>query len=250
MTAKNINAAVALDVRRILRNPRYLIFAIGMPLGFYFLYSAEFGGVARPFDGTTWGAYFLISMVTFGGIGTTLNVTGTQTAAERDQGWHRLLRVTPLSAGQYVAAKLITAMLMSLVVSAVIPAAAALKGVPVGPLGVVAAAGAVWVGSIVFAAIGLGLGQWLDGTSVNYGVMLVYLGTAFLGGLWTPVQFLPHVFTSIAHFMPSYRVAQLGWDILGHRTPPSADLGILLAYAVVFGVVGGVLYARVEPRRS
>ncbi len=249
MTGRHITAAVALDVRRILRNPRYLVFAIGMPLGFYLLYSAQFGGAARPFAGTTWGAYFLISMVVFGGAGTTLNVTGTQTAAERDQGWHRLLRVTPLSAGQYVAAKVITAMLMSLVVSVAIPAAAALNGVAVAPLGVLEAAAAVWAGSLVFATIGLALGQWLDGTSVTYGVTLVYLGTAFLGGLWTPVQVLPRVFTSIAEFMPSYRVAQLGWDLLAHRAPPPADLAILAAYAVVFGVVGGVLYARIEPRR-
>lgn len=238
-----------LDVRRVLRNPRHLIFALAMPVGFYLLYSAMYGKGAS-FSHTTWGAYFLVSMVTFGALGITLNITGTQVAVERGQGWQRLLRLTPLSGSQYTVSKLITAMLGSLAVCILVTAAAAATGVDVLGLNVIPAVSAVWAGSVAFAAVGLLIGQAFDAVSVTYAVTVVYLGVGFLGGLWAPLKVLPPVFTTIARFTPSYHIAELGWRILAHQSPSWLTYAVIGMYIVLFGLGGGVWYARSEARRS
>jgi len=241
-------AQTTFDLLRTVRNIRYVIFALGMPVGFYWLYSGMYGSLTR-FAGTTWGAYFLISMATFGGIGTTLNITGTQVAVERGQAWQRVLRLTPLADWQYVLSKWLTAMAGALVETTLVTLAAWVNGVPLMRLHIIPAVLAVWVASLAFAAIGLWLGQWLDQTSATYGVTSVYLGLGFLGGLWTPLRFLPSVFRHLALVMPSYRAASWGWAILAGHGPMPMTYIVLGAYVIVFGAAGVVWYGRREARR-
>jgi ABC-2 type transport system permease protein len=248
LQVRAIWAQTLFDLRRTVRNIRYVIFALAMPIGFYWLYSGMYGSPTR-FAGTTWGAYFLISMATFGGIGTTLNITGTQVAVERGQGWQRMLRLTPLAGWQYVASKWLTAMAAALVETTLVTVVARMNGVPVVRLHVLPAALAVWVGCLAFAAIGLWLGQWLDQTSVTYGVTAVYLGMGFLGGLWTPLRFLPSLFHHLAAVMPSYRAAAWGWAILAGHGPAAMTYIVLGAYVIVFGAAGVAWYGRREEQR-
>jgi ABC-2 type transport system permease protein len=236
------------DLTRTVRNVRYVIFALAMPVGFYLLYSQMYGNSAR-FAGTTWGAYFLVSMVTFGGIGTTLNITGTQVAVERGQGWQRMLRLTPLADWQYVASKWAAAMGAALVETGLVTGVAWVSGVPIVRLHVVPAVIAVWASCLAFAAIGLWLGQWLDQTSATYGVTTAYLGLGFLGGLWTPLRFLPPVFGHIAAALPSYRAASWGWAVLAGHSATDVTYIVLGAYVAVFGAAGVAWYGRREVQR-
>ena len=230
-------------LQRLMHNARYLIFALIMPVGFYILYDQMFGA-NRPFLSTTWGNYFMVSMATFGAIGTTLNFTGTLIAQDRTRGWVRYLRLTPIAPGAYIAAQIANAMMASLAVVALVECTAYLmNGLPLSA-NVVLAGVAVWLGSLTFAAIGLTLAHLLDATTINYGITLLYLGTAFLGGLWTPLKVLPPVFTKIADALPSYRMADVGWHLLAGQAPPWQDWLVLLVYLCVFGGIGGLLYAR------
>ncbi|MCL8207531.1 MAG: ABC transporter permease [Actinomycetia bacterium] len=238
-----LGAAVRFSLARLAHNPRFIVFALLMPEGFYLLY-AQMYHASRAFAGTTWGAYFMVSMAAFGAIGTTLNVTGTQTALDRDQGWVRYLRATPLNPAAYVLAQWVAAMTASL--GAVILIAATAVGVSHVPVttGLLAGAGAVWAASLVFAAIGMALAHILDASTIGFGTVVVYLGSGFLGGLWTPLAVLPPIFTTIARGLPSYRMADMAWQLVAGRAVPWADPAILMLYAVAFGWMGGVLYGR------
>ncbi len=236
-----IGSHIVFGLRRLFHNGRFLVFAMVMPVGFYVLYSAMYGA-HRAFASTTWGAYFMVSMATFGAIGTTLNVTGTLTAQDRTKGWVRYLRLTPLGAWAYIAGQVASAMAASLVVVALVEGTAlVMNGLPLSA-GAVLAGLAVWGSSLVFAAVGLVLAHLLDSTTVNFGITLVYLGSGFLGGLWTPLTVLPAIFTRIAHVLPSYRMADVGWHLLAGQTAPWQDWAVLVAYILVFGSLGGVLY--------
>lgn len=238
-----ILAAVRFSLARLGRNVRYLVFAVAMPLGFYLLYSHMYG-VFSAFSGTTWAAYFMVSMATFGAIGTTLNAAGTQTALDRNQGWTRLLRLTPLPSWAYAAGQVTTAMAASLlVVFLVLAAAHFASSLPLTAREFEACL-AVWLGSLVFSALGLTLAVLLDASTVGYGTMILYLGTGFLGGLWTPLKVLPPVFSAIASWMPSFRMADIAWHILAGKAPPLADLGVLALYLAIFGTLASRLYAR------
>lgn len=240
---------ISLDFLRTVRNVQFLIFTLGMPVGFYLLYGAMYGS-ERVFAHTSWGAYFLVSMATYGAIGTALNVTGAETAQERARGWQTQLAVTPLSGTQYVVAKIVTALIAGFGVMVLLTLVAAGRGVAIFSLAVVPAVLAVWLGSISFAALGLWIGQVLNGTTASYGVVVAYLVLGFLGGLWTPLSVLPPVFSHIATYLPSYAAASLGWAVLAHHHEPLHSIAVLVGYIIVFGGAGGLLYARREFRRE
>ena len=104
-------AYLRLEVRRSLRNRRYLIFTVVFPVMLYVLYTAILPATANgPIDGLPWPVYFLVSMAAYGAIGASMS-QAAPVATERRAGWARQLRVTPLPGIAYVAAKVVSAML-------------------------------------------------------------------------------------------------------------------------------------------
>lgn len=234
---------IVFNLSRLRHNLRYVVLTVALPIGFYLLYthmfsaSVEIGGVA-------WSRYFLVSMAAFGAIGTALNAAGVLTAQDRERGWVRYLRTTPLTSHSYVTAQALTAMATSLIAVFLVGACGAvLNGVAV-TAALAWGLGLVWIGSVSFAAIGLMLAIVLDASTISYGVTIIYLAMGMLGGLWTPLTALPPLFARIARWLPSYRMADLGWRALAGRALPGQDFAILAAYFAVGLAVGGVLYAR------
>lgn len=237
-----LGSATWFGLRRLAHNVRYLIFAMAMPVGFYLLYSHMYGRYAV--SGIPFGSYFMASMATFGAIGTALNVAGTQTSQDRSGGFTRLLRVTPLPPWAYTAGQVVTAAVASAVTTALILLVAHVLGKSSLGGREILACVAIWLGSLAFAAIGLCLAYALDASTVTYGTLTVYLGTAFLGGLMTPLAILPPVFRTLAAWMPSFRIADMAWHLLAGRAVPWADVGVLTVYAVFFAGMAAALHVR------
>ncbi len=107
-------AYLRLEVRRTLRNRRYLVFTIVFPVLLYVLYTAVLpqAGGSGSVDGLTWPVYFLVSMAAYGAIGAAMS-QAAPIAMERRQGWARQLRVTPLPGPAYVAAKVVSALALT-----------------------------------------------------------------------------------------------------------------------------------------
>src|SRR5262245_43324170 len=98
-------AYLRLEVRRALRNRRYLVFPVVFPVLLYVLYTSVLPDTASgPIDGLPWNVYFLVSMAAYGALGAAMS-QANPIASERRQGWARQLRVTPLPSLAYVAAK-------------------------------------------------------------------------------------------------------------------------------------------------
>src|SRR5712692_315615 len=141
-----------LEVRRLMRNRRTVIFTLVLPVVFFFLFSrtkrlAQAGGPELA-------AITLIGIAVYGAM---LAATsgGAMVSIERALGWSRQLRLTPLRPAAYVAIKLLTAMLLGLTSVTVVYVLGALTGVQM-PLEVwLATAILAWAGALVFAAFGL-----------------------------------------------------------------------------------------------
>src|SRR4051812_9041414 len=99
------------DIRRTLRNRRVMIFAILMPLVLFAVF-----GLNIPKDATEGGisaiAYVMVSMAMFGSMSAAMS-SGGVIAAERDGGWNRTLRLTPLKPQAYVINKVILSLLLA-----------------------------------------------------------------------------------------------------------------------------------------
>src|SRR5262245_29084896 len=107
-----IAAYLAFEVRRAVRNRRYLVFAVGFPVVFYALWTGVLQGRNASPD-PLWNAFFMVSMAAYGMIGASLS-NAVPIAQERVSGWTRQLRITPLPAASWVATKLLVAYLVSI----------------------------------------------------------------------------------------------------------------------------------------
>src|SRR5258708_23032315 len=102
-------ALAAAEIRRLRRNRRYLILTIGFPVLLYLLVGKN-TSVAY---GVSFKAFYMVSMATFGALSGAFNNNTIRISQERKEGWIRQLRLTPLPANGYVAAKLISSMVTS-----------------------------------------------------------------------------------------------------------------------------------------
>jgi len=98
-------AYLALESKRALRNPRFLMFTMIFPVVIFLIDVAAFGNGLVPGSTTvTFAPYIMVSMAAFGAFMAAMN-TGARTAVERAAGWQRQLRLTPLKPTGYLVAK-------------------------------------------------------------------------------------------------------------------------------------------------
>ena len=87
-----------------------MFFTIGIPVVLFLVIGNAFKGDVFGVSAQTW---YMVNMAVFGAIGAVLGV-GARIADERDSGWNRQLRLTPLPPLGYVAGKVMTGMLVAL----------------------------------------------------------------------------------------------------------------------------------------
>ncbi|HEV7171905.1 ABC transporter permease [Pedococcus sp.] len=222
-----------LELRRMLRNRRTVIFSLVMPVVFYFMFgsghrysdqSAGHGNVA---------GFIMISMALYGAMLSTTG-GGAMVAVERSQGWSRQLRLTPLTAPAYIAVKVLVAMVLGAVAVVVTYAAGASSGAHMD--GVVWAETAVlaWVGSLVFAAFGVFMGYLLPSENVMQILGPVLALLAFLGGLFVPLDQLGSTFQTIATYTPMYGLNQIVHAPLTGTAPGTAAVVNVLVWLAIF----------------
>ncbi|MGR6920584.1 ABC transporter permease [[Actinomadura] parvosata] len=221
-----------LELARGLRNPVGLIMTTFFPLGLYLLFTLVLDVAPKGIGDV--GAYTMVSMATYGAMGSALFIGGA-IALERSKGWLAQLAVTPLPAHGYVAAKLVSGavtVLPSIVV--VLAGGALLTGVrlPLGtwPLLVVL----IWAGALPFAALGTAFGYSIKGQAASLAMMIVYFVLTVLGGLWLPVESMPEGMRVVAEYSPAYAAGSLGWRALDGLAPSGSSLAVLAAWTALF----------------
>jgi ABC-2 type transport system permease protein len=237
--AGQITGFARLELRRALRNRRYLILAMGIPVVFYVLNSGAMRGreASLVVDCTPWPAYYMVSMAAYGPIITGL-LSAQVIATERSHGWVRLLRVTPLPPAAYVVTKLLTSLVIALPAVALVVAAGVLvNNVALGPMSVLETIVVLVLGSIPFAALGVLMGYVLDAGSAQGAAMIASLSFAVLGGLFAPATALPDVLRTIGDMLPSSHLANVGRAAVAGLAPNGIDVAVLVAYGVAIGAL-------------
>jgi ABC-2 type transport system permease protein len=164
--------------------------------------------------------------------------------ARREMGFLKRIRSTPLPAGVYLAAVLVSMLVVfGLQCAALFVLGKALKGTP-APADPVSLVFALLFGAAVFAAMGLGfttLVRSAEGSSAA--VNLVLLPMAFLSGGFGPTAHYPPVLRAIANVLPMKYFVQLVYAIYlhGHRiwSRPGA-----IAVLAAWGLAGAIVALR------
>ncbi|MCA6096238.1 ABC transporter permease [Streptomyces sp. SCA3-4] len=243
---------VKLEITRTLRNKKFVFFSVLYPAVLYLLIA---GGAsnAELVEGTklTLPLLMMVSMASFGAITAVLVGNSERIAKEREKGWVRQLRLTALPGRGYVAAKVASASVVSLpAILAVFAIAAVVKGVRLDAAWQWAAlVGSIWAGSIVFAALGVAIGYLATGDAVRPVTFIIYFALSILGGLWMPTTTFPDWLQSIAKWTPTHAYAALGQAIEVGDAPHLRDVGLLVAYLVLFAGCAAWLY-RKDTRRA
>ncbi|MEU4163378.1 ABC transporter permease [Actinoplanes sp. NPDC026670] len=206
---------IGLELRRLLRNKRTVIFTLVLPAAFFLLFgtSADYQ-TERVGDGNVTG-YVLVSMAVYGAMLATTS-GGAMVSIERAAGWSRQLRLTPLKPAAYVAIKIVIAMVIGAVSVAVVNVVGALAGADLPAGAWIGCALLSWACALVFAAFGLFMGYLLPSENVMQILGPVLAILSFAGGLFVPADQLGSTFATIAKFTPVYGVGELARYPLTH----------------------------------
>ncbi|MGW7240002.1 ABC transporter permease [Streptomyces sp. NPDC054804] len=237
-----MNALIKLELARALRNRKFLFFSVIYP-SIIFLLVASQGDTSQTVDdsGLSLAAYVMVSMASFGALTAVLMGNSERIAKERESGWVRQLRLTTLPGRGYVLAKTASAAVVSLPsIVVVFVIAATVKDVRLDAWQWLALTGAIWAGSLVFAALGVAIGYLASGDAVRPITMITYFGLSILGGLWWPSSSFPTWLQDIAKWLPTHAYAALGRAIEQSQAPQAKDIAILVVFFALF--VGGAAW--------
>ena len=225
---------LVLELRRMFRNRRTIIFALVFPTAMFFTFGSGADAAERVGSGNV-SAYVMVSMALYGGALIAAS-SGASVAVERALGWSRQLRLTPLHPLAYVVTKTLVALVTAAVAVTIVNVVGALQGKPQMPTDVwVECAFVTLACTLTFAALGIFFGYLLPGENVMQvlGPGLALL--SFLGGLFIPLsQYAPAV-RDIAYWTPMYGVSEVARAPLTHELPWYALLNAVAWLALFVG---------------
>jgi ABC-2 type transport system permease protein len=204
--------------------PVYLLFGVVIPAQAI----AENPGIANYlFSG--WCAFAVMGPALFG--------PGCALAVEREAGLLKLKRALPAPTGSWLVAKMLMAVVFSMLSVASVAVAAVIVGkITLSGGQVMALTSVMVVGSIPFCAIGLLVGTLVSGSTTPAILNLIFLPMLWLSGLFFP---LPGFLEKFVVIWPAFHLNQLAIaasGMAGYRfIPPQMAAAVLLGLTVLFG---------------
>ena len=205
-----------IELARMLRNRRTIIFALVFPTAMFFVFGSGNDSQQSVGVGNV-SAYVMVSMAMYGGALIAAS-TGAGVAVERALGWSRQLRLTPLHPTAYILVKAFVALVMGGAAILAVNVIGAVQGKPQMPFDVWVKCGLLTLACVMtFAALGVFVGYLVPGENAMQilGPGLALL--AFLGNVFIPIDEGTWIYT-IAQWTPMYGVAEIS------RYPLTGDL--------------------------
>ena len=229
------------EVLRTVRNRRFLVFSLGFPL-VLFLFIAGSNRNAH-LDGISFPLYYMTGMAAWGTM-TAVISSGARIAAERQVGWTRQMRITPLTTTAYFRAKVLCGYLMALLSMVVLYLAGTSMGVRLSTSEWLTMTALLLVGLVPFAVLGVLLGHLLSVDSMGPAMGGTTTLFALLGGAWGPLA-TSGVFLSIVKCLPSYWLVQAAKTALGSSGWPPAEAWVVIAaWTVGLAFIAARVYRR------
>lgn len=203
---------IRIEIRRLLRNRRTLIFATLMPLAFFLLFSSN---SANSVGRGNYNAYTMINFALYGALVASCAI-GASVSIERAQGWSRQLRLTPLTGRAYIATKLISAMIGALAPVVILFIAGIVRHASMPTDAWVTSFLLTWLMGGLFASLGLFVGYVVPTENAMQLLGPVLALLAFGGGLFVPYDLLGSTMQTVARFTPMWGAGEIArWPLMG-----------------------------------
>ena len=228
------------EILRTFRNRRFLLFSLGFPLILFVFVAgsnrhASLGGIPFPL-------YYMTGMMAWGTM-VAVVASGARIAAERQQGWTRQIRITPLSVRTYFGTKVASGYLLAGLSILVLAAVGIAVGVRLSAGQWLTMTGLLLVGMVPFAVLGIMLGHLLTADSIGPALGGITSVFALLGGAWGPL-FGGGVLLKAAKCLPSYWVVQAGKTALGGHGWPAEAWIVVAVWTAVLWLLATSVYRR------
>jgi ABC-2 type transport system permease protein len=246
MTVRRLVGAYLSDAKyeslRLLRTPAFSVPILAMPILFYIFFGVLLTGghASGPFANL-----MFIGWTVYGVMGPGLFGFGILLAVERTQGLLTYKRALPMPPASYLTAKLLMAYAFAVFVMAMLVILAITMGhVTLRPVQLITVAAVMSLGVVPACAIGLFIGAWAPASSAGAFANIVYLGMAFLSGLFFPLSGLLKTMRPI---WPTYHLLQLALASAGQPSQGSLWMhaAILTGTSVVLIALAARRLARV-----
>jgi ABC-2 type transport system permease protein len=230
------------ELLRTVRERRLMFFGFGFPLVLYFVIAVPNRHIDN-FAGTGVSAplYYMVSLASFGTMMSMMSLGG-RIAGEREVGWTRQLRITPLSPRAYLRAKVVTGYMMAGLSVVLLYLAGAALGVSLTASDWIETTLLIAVALLPFAALGIGLGHLLTVDSVGPAIGGSVSLLAIISGTWFPVT--SGFLHDIGQFLPSYWLVQAGRSSLPGHAWGAMGWAVVLGWTVVLVLFAGWAYMR------
>jgi ABC-2 type transport system permease protein len=237
---------VRCELLKLARNRSYLFSMVGFPVIFYLLFGITNKNAIL--HGHTIARYLLAGYACFGAMGSSLFGIGAGLAFERGHGWLEMKRASPMPAAAYLLAKLCVSITFAVGVTVLLMIlGTAFAGVQITAVEGLQLLMVIAAGVVPFASLGLVIGLLMPANAAPGVINLVYLPLSFCGGLWLPIESLPHWLQVVAHGLPSYWFSRLALRTIGYIDGFALLAWPLLGlYTVVFLLTAGLIFRRQE----
>ncbi len=228
------------ELQLVSRNGEQLLLTLGIPvllLVFFSLVDVLPTGTDDPVDVLAPGVLALAVM------STAMVSLGIGTGFERSYHVLKRLGTTPLGRSRLIGAKIAAVAVVELVQFAIlVPVAYALGWSP-ATTNWPAAIGAVLLGTMAFAGIGLTMAGRLRGEINLAALNGLYLVLLLLGGMVIPFAKLPGAVRAVAHALPSGALADVLRETLGgNGAQPSTSWIVLAIWAAITPLLAAALF--------
>jgi ABC-2 type transport system permease protein len=227
---------------RAFRNRRFFFFSFGFPLVLYFLIAAPQrnnhdlagSGISAPL-------YYMLGLAAFGTMASMIS-SGARIAAERQAGWTRQLRITPLRPRDYFRAKVVTAYAMAITSLLLLYIAGASLGVSLPAGKWLAMTGLILVALLPLAALGITIGHLVNVESIGplTGGLVAIL--AFLAGTWFPLT--SGFLYDVGQYLPGYWIVQASHIAIGGHAWGTKGWVVVIVWTVVLVFLARFAYRR------
>jgi ABC-2 type transport system permease protein len=218
------------ELLRLFRNRQNFIFSLIFPLVLYLFIAGQ--NKDEKIGSLPFATYYLAGMIAFGTMGAVVG-GGARIAFERELGWIRQLRISPLSARSYLSLKVLTSYLMAALTIALLIVASRLLDVSMPLSRWVEMVALVLVALVPFVALGIMLGHLIKGDAMGpiMGGGLSLL--SIFGGAFGPIGSTGSWINDVSQVVPSYWIVQAGHVAVGGSAWGAKGWAIVAAWSVV-----------------
>ncbi len=229
------------ELLRNVRNWRFIVFSLVYPVILYFVVTSPQRHAT--FDGVAFPVYFMAGMAA---VGTMIAVisSGARIAVDRSAGWTRQLRLTPLTARDYLGARVVCGFAMALLVIVFVSLSGTALGVHLSFGAWLTMIGLMLVGLIPLTVLGILLGHLVTPDSMAPAAGGTIMLLALLGGAYGFLVAESGAVFDLIKALPSYWIVQAGKTALAGHSWPAEGWIVIAAWTAVLVPLSVFVYNR------